>query len=256
MPPEPPAKEEIKPNEETMNLLKEINDKVSAPAKPQPESQPKSDPMVDYNARKADIMKKMNWTEDQFAFHEQEKASAAAPIMKDMSLMKIERAHKDYDKLKDAFEKEIQKYETQYRRMITPDLAEEVFFMVKGREISAGRYKTDPSDSQPKGGPRDSRPRISTQPTYSEAPGVVRDGGDGDEAPQVSDREKEYIRIFGRAVTAESYVKMREEKKQGIRAIADKSFRSPEIDRKTANPADRELLSHWEANDGNMLVGR
>lgn len=261
MPPEIEQKDDTAPNPgEALNLLKEINEKISAPPAKVPESQPAQDAVAVYNTRKAEIMKTMGWNENQFAFHEQEKLSAAAPIMKDMSLLRIEKANKDYDKLKEPFEKEIKRYETEFKRVITPELAEEVFFMVKGREMSAGRYAPANPDSQPKAKPTGreadpARPRISKG--YSDAdPGMSgseASGGDGDASTQLSDREKEYVKIFGPKVGAKAYIEMREEKRNGIRAIADKSWRAPEIDRKSAGPADRDLDSLWHQNGGELV---
>lgn len=257
--PESPAKTEEKPGgDEVVNLLKDIQDKISKPVEA-PKSEPaatKEDAVADYNNRKAAIMKEMNWTEKQFEFHEREKLSAAAPIMKEMALLRIERSNKDYDKLKDPFEKEVKRYQDG-GRVITPELAEEIFYMVKGKEISSGRYKPETPESQPKrapqGGGNESRPRISSTPSYEREASGGGEGEGGGEAPQVSDREKEYIRIFGPQVSTEAYVKMREEKKSGVRAISDKAIRAPDIDVKNANPADRELAKHWGANDGRLL---
>ena len=262
---QPPANENENPNEsagegqdlsaEAAKILEEVKRQVSAepPAAP-PSSQPKQDPNAAYIQAREDFKKKMNFSEEQMQLYERDKVTAQAPVLLELAKMKVKEGHKDYDQLKVAFEKELQENYLSKGVVVNPELAEKIFLMVKGQEFDAGRYQMPSSQPTPKSPPSPGgRGTTRIAPGYSGAePGLgggTPPGGDSEEG-QLSDREKVYASVLN--VDAKDYRKMKEEKEQGIREIGKSSIRAPEIDVRTAGPADRDLAALWSKNGGRI----
>lgn len=252
-------KEEIKSDEPKLpDAAKAIIDAVkdqmkSEPAKTPVDSQPKEDPAKKYQEWRETKKKTMGWNEDQLNSYEHDVRSSQAPLIKDNALLKLRGAQKDFDKLETAYMSEVERYE-KAGRVIDSALAEELFYMVKGKEISAGRYKTEAVDSQPKREEdRSSREVRRIAPAYnpSDAGSGAADKHKSEASSQLSDEEKDYLDFMDRAaaqigmeVSAEDYVKGKEDKKRGRREISEQAIRRMEIPA-SAGAADRDLASLW-----------
>src|SRR5258708_4808024 len=93
--------------EKAMQILKEINEKVSKPAD-EPKIPPSSQPAApDASAVREQYMKKMGWNDEQMKLHEESIASAQAPLVHEMAWSKIERNHKDLSDYKKGMEEEL-----------------------------------------------------------------------------------------------------------------------------------------------------
>lgn len=242
---------------------KNIDKASQAPDPTPPSSQPAPDPQAAYAARREEVKKKMGWTEEQMQFHEQEKMAAVAPVAQEIAFMKVERTHKDFDQLRKPFMEEVSKYQ-KAGRVIDSDLAEQIFFMIKGREIEAGRYQLTPPSSQPAPVPPQGRSPSSAAPVgaagrmvrriaagYSGSePSLSGGKGEGQEEVELSDREKTYARVLN--VDAKDYKKMKDDRDAGVREIGEHAIKAPEIDTRSANPADRDLASLWSRNGGRI----
>lgn len=218
---------------------------------------PDPKPAVDQNNKVAsdyrDGMKKqMGWNDAQFDAYQRDKVSAQAPLVSELSKNQIREAHKDFDSLKDAYETEYKKY-TDQGIAVGKDLAEQIFWMVKGREVDSGRYKAP--DSQPKRAPTTSGGGRSSEriaPVYDPGnPGMGggKDGG-GDEATNLTDEEKRYARLSG--VDEKSYAEARNDKKAGKREITDVTFRVPKLEN-NSSPADRDLVALLGKHDARRV---
>ena len=233
-------------------LLKAVQDKLDAKGDPAPDPQP--DPARKVSDWRESKKKEMGWNDQQLDSYQRDIQIAQAPLVKDNSLLKLRTAHKDYGQLEKAFLSEVDRYE-KLGRTIDSSLAEELFYMVKGKELSAGRYKPDAPSSQPKTSPSGGERRPSRMaPAYNPSdPGTGSSEDRGTDAMgQLSDDEKASLDFMdkaasqiGMSVTAEDYVKGREEKKRGIREIGPRAVKPLEIDMKTANSADRDLANLW-----------
>jgi hypothetical protein len=248
------TKEELSPEAKAIidNLAKKIEETKNPPkdVKETPKSEPSKD---QYQAWREDTKKKMNWNDEQLNFHESSVRQAQAPLMKESAVLSLKTTQKDFDALEKPFMAEIENYEKNLGRIIDKKLAEDIFHLVKGRELSAGRYT--PPTSQPArganpGGSRTPTSRIA--PSYNPADAGMGGGGEGDEGDEnrLSDEEKQYAKIAG--VDEKSYAAMRSEKKAGKRELADRSWKAPEIDVRSAGPADRDLAGLWSKN-GNRV---
>lgn len=225
-------------------------DSKETPQSPDPQPDPAKQ-QADWRESKK---KEMGWTDQQLDSYQRDIRNAQAPLLKDNALLKLRTAHKDYGQLEKAFSEEVARYE-KAGRIIDSSLAEELFYMVKGKELSAGRYKPEAPASQPDRKPG-GVPRGTSRMAPSYNPSDPGNGGSerrGEEAlGQLSEDEKAYLDFMDKAasqiglsVTAEDYLKGREDKKRGIREIAPRAVKPIEIDNRTANAADRDLASLW-----------
>lgn len=250
-PPEKDPPEDKTPDvaEKLLNAIKERMDKKDDSQAPDP--QPKQDPKAQWRENKK---KEMGWNDAQVDSYQRDIISAQAPLVKDNSLLKLRTNHKDYANLEKAFLSEVEKYE-KAGRTIDPTLAEELFYMVKGRELSAGRYKPEAPSSQPNGGDK-SVPRGTSRMAPSYNPSDPGNGGAADKKEdamgQLSEEEQASLAFMDKAasqigmeVTPEDYVREREQKKKGRREVMESAVRPMEIDLKSANPADRDMAQMW-----------
>lgn len=241
-------------------ILDEVRKQSEEKKDPPPSSQPKQD-VAAWVAQREDFKKKMNFNEEQMQLHERDRANAQAPVLLELSKMKVREGHKDFDQLKAPFEAEVANYVAR-GVIVNPELADQIFLMVKGKELEAGRWSppsSQPADKKPAGAPANAggrASRIAAGYSGSEAGlggGVGGSGGGaggGEGEAQISDREKEYAKAMN--VDPKDYKKMKEEKQAGIREIGERAIRPPEIDMKTAGPADRDLAALWGKNGGRI----
>lgn len=225
----PAGEEKIDPGSEAaMKILTEIKEKLEGkPVEKKEEIPAGPDPA---EARAA-LLKRTGFTEDQLRAQEEMVAAAQAPLVEGRAWDSLERGHKDLSEYKKDVEKEMLLYRPEFR---TPELAEKLFWMVKGRSMDK-RGAEPKAKEQPK-------TRISSRPGYSGSDTGMApvDGGDGE--PTLSEDETEVVDRLGRAaaplgaqVDAKTYEASKKSKKIG-------QFRSrSEIDLRSANPADREL---------------
>lgn len=235
-------------------ILEEVRAKLEKSEKKEekvPSSQPASDANKAANDYRETMKKQMNWTDAQFDTYQRDKAVSQAPMVSELSKTKVREAHKDFDSLREPYEAEYKKY-TDQGIAVGADLAEQIFWMVKGREVDAGRYKAP--DSQPKaktpsGGGRNERIAPAYNPAAPSLGG--KDKEEDEAAGQLTDEEKQYARIAG--VSEKGYATMREEKKQGRREITQRTVRVPEIDVKSAGAADRDLFTLMSKHGGGKV---
>jgi len=244
-PPEIPAAAEaiIKAVQESLKP-KEIVKETPAP-------QPTRDTAKEQADWREAKKKKMGWNDVQMDSYLDDIRTAQAPLVRDNALMNLKSKHKDFEQLEKVFLSEVERYE-KAGRVIDNSLAEELFFMVKGKELSAGRYT--PPESQPKkdlaASSTVSRPPTRIAPAYNPS---VSGSGDPERSgsPEITAEEKDYQEFMdqcanqvGSTVTPEEYVKHREEKKKTRQAV-DRVVPPIDIDLRTAGPADRDLASLW-----------
>jgi len=238
--------------EAAKKILDAMQEKLDKKDNPPVDSQPKDDPKKQYEAWREDTKKKMGWNDDQLAFHEQSIRAAQAPLVRDNALMKMRTSQKDFDKLEKAFMEEVGRYE-KMGRTVDSGLAEELFYMVKGKELSAGRYTPEVPGSQPAKRPADAeRSPRRMAPSYNASdPGTGGTGERDDASSKLSEVEKDYLDFVdksagqvGSEVSAEDYVKNREDIKNGKREIADHAVRKIEV-APGAGPADRDMAALW-----------
>lgn len=246
---DPPQDQEIP--DAADKILKAVQEKLDKKETPVVDSQPAKDTQKEYHQWREDTKKKMGWNDEQLAFHEQSIRASQAPLVRDNSLMKMRTIQKDFDKLEKPFMEEIDRYE-KMGRTIDSALAEELFYMVKGKEISAGRYVPETPSSQPPKRPADDRSPRRMAPAYNPAdPGTGGGSKEEDASSKLSEVEKDYQEFtdkcagqIGSEVTAEDYVKHREDKKNGKREISDHAVKKLEL-APGAGAADRDLASLW-----------
>lgn len=236
-------------------LLDAVQKKLDDKATPQsPDPQP--DPVKQQADWREAKKKAMGWTDQQLDSYQTDLRLAQAPLLKDNALLKLRTAHKDFGHLEKAFSDEVARYE-KAGRVIDSNLAEELFYMVKGKELSAGRYKPEAPSSQPQtphaGGnvPRGTRMAPSYNPADPGNGGGSADRG-ADAMGQLSDEEKASLDFMDKAasqiglsVSPEDYVRERDQKKKGVREVMSKAVKPMEIDLKSANAADRDLAGLW-----------
>lgn len=228
-------------------------------AAPAPRSEPAAqDPAAIRAAWRENTKKKMGWTDEQVDLQEQTLLQAQAPILKSNAITGLRTTHKDFDQLEKPFLEEIARYE-KMGRIIDPHLAEELFYKVKGVELTAGRYKlaSGAPESQPQRKPdagRDGRPIVRISRGYDAADPGQSGGSGGGTSQQMTEVEQDYLRFLqqcgdqiGFEITPESYMSAREDKRNARRNITDKTVRRMEVGA-GANPADRDLAALWNRN--------
>lgn len=146
-----------------------------------------------------------------------------------LAIMELKASNKDWDVLEKPFLKEVEKYNREHFRVVDSSVAGDLFMAVKGREITAGRYKLP--DSQPSKGPKKESDSsvISSRIAGNFNPGDGGMGGDDKQpagADSLTDREKLWASIVD--VEPEAYAKEKAKKRAGIKAIADKAFIRPD----------------------------
>jgi hypothetical protein len=263
----PDTKVEEKPKEDVKEdpipeAAKKILDAIKDQVKP---SEPQPDPNKQANDWREAKKKEMGWTDAQLDSYQRDLRAAQAPLLKDNALLKLRTAHKDFGQLEKAFSDEIAKYEKN-GRIIDTGLAEEIFYMVKGRELSAGRYSPAAPSSQPKSSPSGGDvPRGTSRMAPSYNPSDPGNGGGADKGDdamgQLSEDEKASLDFMDRCasqiglqVTPEDYVKEREAKRRGRREVVERAVKPIEIDRASANPADRDLATLWNRSAAGRRV--
>jgi hypothetical protein len=228
-------------------VKKALNERPAPEAKPSESSSPQEDPRAVYKSWQEEVKKKMGWNDEQLSFHEQSIRQAQAPLLKDNAILKIRTTKKDFDQLEKAFMSEVERYEKDFRRVIDSSLAEEIYYKVKGVEVDAGRYKFP--DSQPKGVAESgiSHPTARIARSYDGADPGTGNVSRETSSQSMSDTERDYLEFFqkcadqiGFEVTPESYVQMRQEKRDGKRSITDKAVRRMEVSAQSG-AADRDL---------------
>jgi hypothetical protein len=232
-------------------LIEEVREKLAKSETKVPD--PKPAVTVNPNDYRESMKKQMGWSDAQFDTYQRDKTVSQAPMVSELSKSQVREAHKDFDSLREPYEAEYKKY-TDQGIAVGKELAEQIFWMVKGREVDAGRYKAP--NSQPTKKPAvssagTSRERIA--PSYNgNDPGLG--GGkenDGDESGQLTDEEKKYAKIMG--VDEKAYAEARKDKKEGRREITDITFRVPKLEG-GAGPADRDLVSLLGQNDARRRI--
>jgi hypothetical protein len=264
MPPEKEAEVKDPPETEIPEAAKKILDAVKKQLDDkQTPPDPQSDPHKQVNDWREAKKKEMGWTDAQLDSYQRDLRSAQAPLLKDNALLKLRTAHKDFGQLEKAFNDEVSKYEKN-GRIIDSELAEELFYMVKGRELSAGRYRPAAPSSQPQESPqRGEKAPSRMAPAYNPSdPGNGGADKTDDAMGQLSEDEKASLDFIdrcasqiGQQVTAEDYVKEREAKKRGRREVVDRAVKPIEIDVKSANPADRDLAHLWNRSAAGRRAG-
>lgn len=234
-------------------LIEEVREKLAKSETKVPNPQPAVDQTRVVNDYRETMKKQMGWSDAQFDTYQRDKAAGQAPMVSELSKSQVREAHKDFDSLREPYEAEYKKY-TDQGIAVGKDLAEQIFWMVKGREVDAGRYKAP--DSQPAKKPVTSssggaRERIA--PSYNgNDPGLGGGKEDSDgEAGQLTDEEKKYAKIMG--VDEKAYAEARKDKKDGRREITDITFRIPKLEG-NAGPADRDLVQMLGQNDARRRI--
>lgn len=218
--------------DDVLSILEEVKAKLN---EKKDDELVKSQPVATNDRRKAH-MEQTKLTDDQLRLIESGQVTDQR-----LALMEVKANNKDYDLLAKDFEKEVEKYNKEYFRVVTPDIANEIFMAVKGRAVTAGRYEI-PKSQPDRPVKKNDRDVVSSRVTRSFNGGDA--GLEEDQEKQktgaeaLTDREKTYASIIG--VDPADYAVEKEKKLNGVREVADKAFRIPERIT-TGNSADLAL---------------
>jgi hypothetical protein len=184
MPPETEKKEEEKKGnlpDAVTEALEEIKKKLENP--PVREEAPvRTGPTVD--ERRAEIQKKMGYTDEQMSAHEEMIMRSQAPLIENTGWTRLEKKP-DIENYRKEIEAELAIYPQERR---TPDVMEKIYFMVRGKKLDS-----KPPEKKPESGTRVVDSKVSRGPGYSGAePGLSGSGGADDSKgeEELSDVEK------------------------------------------------------------------
>lgn len=186
-----------------MDVLKEIQDKVSKLPKGDEKPEAAVPITPNYSNRRAELQKSLGYTDQQMAAHEEMIMRAQAPVIERTAWSHIEK-RPDIETYRKEIEAELAIYPQERR---TPDILEKVYYMVRGKHAD-----TKPA-APAKGGSREDV-RVSRGPGYTGAEPGLASGSEekGGEGEELDDKEKYVVsklREGGIDITDKDYAKSR-----------------------------------------------
>jgi hypothetical protein len=189
MPSEETPREEGNLPNPVMDVLKDMKAKIDNLQKTEDKQDPPAPTVPAYAAQRANLQKRMGFTDDQMAAYEESQLKLNAPAVEQAAWSHLEK-RPDLDKFRADIEKELAIYPQERR---TPDIMEKIYFMVKGR-----RADPAPAAPAPKPGERVASSRVSGGPGYSGSEGgQTQEKKDEPASDQLDDREIDTARKLG-----------------------------------------------------------
>lgn len=221
--PTPEKKDDGNLPSETMEVLKQIKEKLESPPKIEKSETPAPAPVVPTAAdQRESLRKSLGYTEEQMAAHEELIMRSQAPIIERTGWQAIEN-RTDFKDLKKEIDEEVKFYPPERR---TPEMMEKIYYYVRGRHADSKPQTKTPATPP--------TTRVSSGPGYTGTEpnlGSRDTGGEGEE-DKLSEVESFVAKKLG--VSEKDYARARKVGRDAWRL-------KPEDSRQSVSLADMEL---------------